>query len=810
MEEHKEAIDQVTIFCSYAPEDKLLQQQLERHLSSLNRRGLISILSSHKIMLGLDREQILRQYLNSSSIILLLISPAFLASDVCHTEMQQALQRHEQGEARVIPVYLRPVDWDLEPFAYLGCLPSNGKPVVQWTNRDRAFKEIVQELRTIINVAVPLTSSNNSAISRSLKEQSRSSNRRTVKPKVRDRARQQMIERVRSIWITGLFLKSLYQEVLITLGLQERRDLVANPWQLAVQEIDLSVRLLPQEATIVQAYDSVQDGLLILGEPGSGKTTLLLELTRELLQRAEQDEDYPIPVIFTLSAWTGNQRPLTSWLVEELKGKYDISPKQGNAWLENGRLLLLLDGLDEVKQEYRLACIEAINEYRAEHNLVPIVVCSRQAEYQELNARARLRSAVVVQPLTTQQIDGYLSNAGEQLASLRTAIHNDVVLQELVTTPLMLNILMLTYQGMPVEEEILEGDLAAQRQQLFAAYVQRMFKRRKVDPRYSFQQTERWLAWLAKQMAAHNQTEFYIEQMQPDWLPEDHTRRIYRVTAGLFFGFFIALTEFLVVSLVYGYLLGTVVAIFTVMLFGAIGFLKEQALAVISPVEVLEWSGKRVWNGSMRAARNGCIGGLSFGLLLVVAASLTVPGSVSSLLREAPGLLFKFVFLFIAVLGFIGGLVGGMLGMTFDGFLTKNLDNQQRIKPNLGIWRSARNACIVGFMCCGCLLALLLFCVIGYLLFHVPIVTPFPSKNFLLVLLIPSFSILFALFYGGIDCLQHLILRIVFWRWDYTPEPLKYVDFLDFAVERILLRKVGGGYIFIHRFLLDYFVSLNR
>jgi hypothetical protein len=149
------------------------------------------------------------------------------------------------------------------------------------------------------------------------------------------------------------------------------------------------------------------------------------------------------------------------------------------------------------------------------------------------------------------------------------------------------------------------------------------------------------------------------------------------------------------------------------------------------------------------------------------------------------------------------------VGTVVDGFSSKNLDNQQRIKPNQGIWRSARNACFIGCLCAGCLFVFLLPGVLGALLFHVSIVTLFPSKDFLLLLLIPDFGILIAVLYGGIQCIQHFVLRIVLWRCGYTPEPLKYVDFLDFAVERILLRKVGGGYIFIHRSLLDYFASLT-
>jgi hypothetical protein len=61
---------------------------------------------------------------------------------------------------------------------------------------------------------------------------------------------------------------------------------------------------------------------------------------------------------------------------------------------------------------------------------------------------------------------------------------------------------------------------------------------------------------------------------------------------------------------------------------------------------------------------------------------------------------------------------------------------------------------------------------------------------------------------GGIDAVfKHYILRIYFWRCGYMPRD--YVRFLDYAAERIFLRKVGGGYIFIHRLIMEYFAELD-
>src|SRR5436853_7768186 len=92
--------------------------------------------------------------------------------------------------------------------------------------------------------------------------------------------------------------------------------------------------------------------------------------------------------------------------------------------------------------------------------------------------RVVLRNAVIIQPLTPKQIDDYLSSAGGQLATVRVALREDEELQELVTTPLMLNMLARTYQGKTVEALLKEGSLEERRQELFATYVQGMLQRR--------------------------------------------------------------------------------------------------------------------------------------------------------------------------------------------------------------------------------------------------------------------------------------------------------------------------------------------
>jgi TIR domain/NB-ARC domain len=148
----------ITIFYSYAHEDELLRNELSKHLSALKRQGIISEWYDRQIVAGTNWTLTIDEHINTASVILLLISPDFLASDYCYgVEMQRALERQEQGDARVIPVLLRPVDWQGMPFADLQCLPRNSKPVTTWRNRDEAFSSIARGIRTAIeDLNIPL------------------------------------------------------------------------------------------------------------------------------------------------------------------------------------------------------------------------------------------------------------------------------------------------------------------------------------------------------------------------------------------------------------------------------------------------------------------------------------------------------------------------------------------------------------------------------------------------------------------------------------------------------------------------------
>ena len=674
------------------------------------------------------------------------------------------------------------------------------------------------------------------------------------------RNRRAMLQKVKAIWIDGLLEQSLAKELRIALDLTTQPDAVNLPLNALVQELNQPARTLLTGTPIIDVFDQMGGALLILGAPGAGKTTLLLELCRGLIGRAEQDEGHPIPVVFNLSSWATKRRPLKEWLVEELNTKYDVPRKMAQAWVNTDAVLPLLDGLDEVAAEHRAACVQAINTYRQDHGLVPLAVCSRVVDYEALAAnKLRLQGAIVVQQLTTQQVAAYLERAGEKVAGIRAALHEDAELHEMLDTPLMLSIVALAYAGKPAAEVQAAGTPEERRRHLFDAYIEAMFKRRSQETRYPQQRTLHWLCWLAHQMTWQNQTEFFVERLQPDWLPTRAMQFQYvvldRLVGGLLvgqvYGLGVGLVSGLLGGVVFGLVFGLVILFFggetsidvlqqhplgrTIwdglaggLVFGLVGGLVGGAvfgladglvdgamfgvlgvligvltgkpgvsLRQVIVVERLRW----VWGKASRSAVSGIVVGLAFGLIfgltysLVVGLIVALGGGLLGLLggplveliirlMNGPGGRSVFVLLSVLYCAVGAGMFGGLLGGLSAGQLTAT------IRVNQGIRRSARSALVVGLL--GALLGVLLSgLLLGPLLGVVGAV---------------GIGVISALSFGGYACLSHLALRLVLYFNNFLP--LRLTPFFDYCVDRIFLRRVGGGYIFVHRLLMEHFASL--
>ncbi len=780
-----------SIFCMAAPSDADLLAKWERHLNLLVQARHITLWSGRHLMAGTPRMQQIYDRLDHSDLIVLLLSSDFFDNDECFALMERAIKRAERGEAHLIPLLLHPVAWRESPLAPYPCMPSNNRPVTEWSNRDAAFEACVRDIRCLLGrpVTAPLTHHHTRT------EPSQNQNRMRI------------LRRVRAIWIEGLLMQSLHDAVRIELHLQDRTDVLENPLRLQVQELDQAPKALPDGMTIVHVYDEADEELLILGEPGAGKTTLLLELTRTLLERAEQDEQLCMPVIFNLSSWTEKREPLRAWLIEELWRIYQVPRKIGTAWIDSDQVLPLLDGLDEVAKDARVACVKQINAYyqaRLERGSSSIVVCCRSEEYAALSPRIILQHAVSILPLTTKQISAYLEQAGEQVKGLRKALDDDAVLHNLARQPLMLNIFTLAYQGAQASDVPAGETREGMRHTIFARYVERMLKRREQSKRWKPKQVIHWLTFLAKQMRWRDQTVFPVENLQATWLSRRWRIRYQWCVAlitglygvlffglfwglfGLFLGLLLGSAGGLAFGLVLGPLMGLLFGLGGGLVFGpliglVVGLSTETPIR-IEPTEALTWSWKEVLSSLVFWLIAGPVFGLVIGLPTIGPAKGLVYGLLVGLLA-----------------GLVIGLVVGLFFGLIEGLLQRR-QYSERLSPNEGIWRSGKIGLFAGLvsglvfgLVSGLVAGLVYGLLIGLL------------AGLVMGLVV---GLLIGLLAGLFAFLDHFILRLfLLWQGDL---PWKLIPFLDEVAERLLLRKVGGSYIFVHRQLLDYFASLDE
>jgi serine/threonine protein kinase len=616
-----------------------------------------------------------------------------------------------------------------------------------------------------------------------------------------ERNRQAMLENVRKFWVEGVLENSLHEAAMIDLGLTANRGAVDNPWDTLIRTPSGEDTLTDQ--SILDVFDRMNGKLLILGDPGSGKTTTLLTLARDLLSRAETDEQHPIPVVLNLSSWSEKQPALMDWLIEELNIKYQVPRKVGTQWVEEDELLLLLDGLDEVAEDVRDACVNAINIYRSEHGFVDVVVCSRIKDYEALTGQLRLNGAIVIQPLDEDQIVQYLDGLGANVAVVRELIERDAQLRELATTPLMLSIMVLAYRGKSAGDVPDFDDLDAQRQHLFEVYVQRMFERRVGEKLYPDDRIRHYLTRLAQQLQAHAKSILYIEEMQPDWLQNPAHRRRYVNAIGIS----IALMSGLAISLVFVPML--LVAASQLSRYGVENRLSLPIYVGLTLILSVLLSVPTSWINYREAQKSP--------IVPVESVSWTFTAMTRNVWTKLPQAIMLglgYAVISIVWLGFIfevriGVAVGAAIFVAqvvqyihSSGFTTSGVDT--KVRPNQGMWQSMQNT--------------LQPALLGPLFFGVPIVLSITIAYDLQFGLVLAACLFFPLTLinvvpdqtispGMFALLQHVTLRYLLERERQIPRNL--AQMLDYAASLILLRKVGGGYIYIHRYLLEYFAELE-
>lgn len=142
----------ITIVYCYAHEDRELRDRIDKHLGVLKRLGQVAGWYDREIQAGTEWEREIEEHLSTASIILLLVSADFVNSDYCYgVEMQKALTMHEEGTARVLPILLRPVDWQDAPFAKLQVLPTGAKPITSWPDPEQALEDVARQIRSVVS-----------------------------------------------------------------------------------------------------------------------------------------------------------------------------------------------------------------------------------------------------------------------------------------------------------------------------------------------------------------------------------------------------------------------------------------------------------------------------------------------------------------------------------------------------------------------------------------------------------------------------------------------------------------------------------
>ncbi len=684
----------------------------------------------------------------------------------------------------------------------------------------------------------------------------------------------------------------------IELGLEERPDAVFNRLSEILETGDESPQPLPEGTKVIDIFDfdKIDAGrtLLILGEPGSGKTTALLELTSNLIARAEPSINHLIPVVLNISSWRGEKRTTRKqkqqasedlfayWMVEELNSCYKIPKEFFQNWLNRQQLLLLLDGLDEVNAEYRDSCIAALNAFHQKYG-VELVVCCRRKDYEDLSQRLHFQNAVYLKSLTLEQVCHYLDGVGDDLTGLRTLIKEDRVLQELAQSPLMLNIMTLTYQGVAVEDLPKTEVVEERRKLLFDAYIEKMFKHRKANERYKRAQVKCWLIWLAQQMVQESQPIFLIEEMQPCYLKNKFRKWQYwvllfimnLVTSGTIativilqwfqhhhsFSWSSISNSILLFGSFGGFILSTeskadgirlimypIVQVFCFLFRKKLPREFQDNIPILHDIalssrfrlkapslrdlkdEVLQPSlGKALWMSELMwqipllpiiIPIHILFGKLAYAIgmerlgsnskeyfELLIQSSRAVANEVNESIdsNQNSNYIFLYAILYqyvhmiklkggllinlaLRLLTFIPGLILFIIYAVISFFWILTAEKiEESLAPNYRVKEASRTAFLIS----------ILFCLSSIIAFQMP-----------------------ATYYRGISCilgflacfsylplLQHLSLRLVLWQSGAIP--WNYARFLDYAAERIFLQKVGGGYIFIHRMLMEHFAQME-
>jgi hypothetical protein len=613
-------------------------------------------------------------------------------------------------------------------------------------------------------------------------------------------ARRILISRVRSYWVQGVLEQSLYNEARLELKMTATVHGGRNPWEVAAFRSDGTALDFPPDTDTMSMFEALDRTIVILGDPGSGKTTTLLELSRSLLQEAEADESSQIPVVLPLSSWVIGKKPIAEWIVDQLTTLYGMPQQQALDWVKNQIIAPLFDGLDEVAEEHRDSCTDAINEYVRANKLTATALCCRLAEYNRLRQRLDFYGVLTIQPLTRQQVELYLHGSGPGLGGLRAALAADPGLWNLVESPLLLTIMALAYQQ---DRNTIEASpLPDRRQSLYARYVRTMLHRR-THPLYSPRQSAAYLAVLARELEMEKQTVFTLDMLDDNWGWEAERESWFSLYSMIVAILVAGVIIFGVGWILAGWLAGVIAGLFSV-------------LFVVLRLSYMDFEGleelsSQALPGALRDSTPWPKGLRNWAWIWTHGVASDIPHFEN----DEPRLLIALM-LIACVGAVIGVLTSPMIGAAYavalciPALVAIGISSE----VNLHVWflpwtanpsrhevpspllRVHLKFVLLVAIAAGAVSSV----VAGALVLWAP-TSLLPPVQFGTLVGVFVVALVAVSGVGGMIIAQ-LMTRRRLRRDGAVPWP--YIPFLDFMVQCLLLQSVGSGYIFVHKELMDF------
>jgi hypothetical protein len=339
-----------------------------------------------------------------------------------------------------------------------------------------------------------------------------------------------LASKVAHFWLDTVLTRA-ESEGLVPQGRHVDFNLVSGSWEATFRAAHDDDVLSPHTSA-PEFFEEIGRFLLIVGDAGCGKTVHLLLLARHLLHGL-RDPNAPVPVVLNLSTWRKGLS-ISEWLVLELGATYQVPRAAAERWVKSNRLAPLLDALDEVPSEVRADCVAAINEYVAAQTRPPaLVLTSRVEACQALAVRPALNAALHLEAFSREQVEQFLSALDlptrERVVRLLGA-EGQVV--DAASTPLLLHLMARVCEQSEADGRPLTTDRDVQTQ-ICELYVNKVVRPHFATTAARVADLDKHLQWLARRMANANLAVFRIEDIQPTWLEHRGARLAYALSSRL-------------------------------------------------------------------------------------------------------------------------------------------------------------------------------------------------------------------------------------------------------------------------------------